>query len=326
MTRMNHTAENVNPIRAYGIGESDPLSDVLGLLHLENFLSRRFEASGSWALKFPEYSHMKFRSVIEGQRWIWIVGATEPVELSPGDFYLISSGEPYCFASDAHATPVDGLELMEKHLDQDGVVRFNAGEGKTVGIGGRFKLDDDAGGFLLRSLPPLIHMRADSGQVLALRAALDLFIYETAVMRPGKSAIGGSLCTIVLVNILRAYLSNGEKPEGWLGALADPKIGTVVGMIHDDVAHRWTLQELANCVGMSRTSFAERFRKRVGMAPLEYLTRWRMTLARSDLRRNGDNLAKIAEKIGYDSETSFSAAFRRSFGQSPGKYRALNQE
>jgi AraC-like DNA-binding protein len=323
--RTNHTEQNAFPIHSYENGGSDPLSEVLNLLDVQSFLSRRFEATGSWALRFPAYRHMKFGSVITGQRWIWIEGRTQPTELAAGDFYLISSGEPYCFASDVYAKPVDGLQFMEDHCERDGVVRFEAGGAKTVGIGGRFELNDDAADFLLKSLPALVHVRANSNQAPALRSALDLLIYETETLKPGKGAIGSSLCTIVLVNILRAYLASGETPGGWLGALADPRIGSILSRIHEDIAHRWTLQELANDVGMSRTSFAERFRKCVGMAPLEYLTKWRMTLARSDLRRSDDNLAKIAEKIGYDSETSFSAAFRRTFGHSPGKYRALHQ-
>jgi AraC-like DNA-binding protein len=72
---------------------------------------------------------------------------------------------------------------------------------------------------------------------------------------------------------------------------------------------------------MSRTTFAERFKSLVGSAPLEYLTRWRTTIARNALRRDDSNLAAIAETIGYESETAFSSAFKRMFGCSPGSYR-----
>jgi AraC-like DNA-binding protein len=127
------------------------------------------------------------------------------------------------------------------------------------------------------------------------------------------------------VNILRAYLTGDERPQSWLGALSDQQIGGALRLMHGNVAQRWKVSDLASEVGMSRTSFAERFKSLVGMAPLEYLTRWRMTIARNALRREDANLAAIAEAIGYESDTAFSLAFKRMFGSSPGRYRTRIQ-
>ena len=274
-----------------------------------------------WALRFPEYKHMKFGGVIEGSRWVWIEGVTEPLKLEAGDFYLLTNGAPYCFATDLHTEVVDGMTFMAEHLEADGVVRYGNGQPRTVGTGGRFTFDDEMSELLLKSLPPLIHIRGSLSQARALRSALELISFETEATKPGTSAVGASLCTIVLVNILRAYLLADERPEGWLGALADPQIGSVLGLMHGNIAKRWKVKDLAYEVGMSRTTFAERFRAMVGLAPLEYLTRWRMTIARSALRRNDSNLATIAENIGYESDTAFSSSFKRMFGCSPGSYR-----
>jgi AraC-like DNA-binding protein len=313
------------PIRSSETPSPDPLSDVLSRLEVQSFLSRRLEASGSWALRFPDYRHMKFGGIIEGSRWIWIEGVTEPLRLDAGDFYLLSHGGSYCFASDVNAKPVEGLAFMEEHLESDGVVRFRGGVGRTVGIGGRFTFNDETSGLLLTSLPPLIHIRGSLTHARALRSALDLITFETEVMRPGNAAIGAGLCSIVLVNILRAYLAGDERPRGWLGALSDQHIGGALRLMHGNVAQRWKVSDLASEVGMSRTSFAERFKGLVGMAPLEYLTHWRMTIARDALRREDANLITIAEAIGYESDTAFSLAFKRRFGSSPGRYRAQMQ-
>lgn len=315
----------MNPIRSFETPSPDPLSDVLSLLDVQGFLSRRLEASGSWALRFPDYRHMKFGGIIEGSRWIWIEGVTEPLELDAGDFYLLTHGGPYCFASDVKAKPVDGLAFMEEHLEADGVVRFNGGEGRTVGTGGRFTFNDETSGLLLTSLPPLIHIRHSLPHARALRSALDLITFETEAARPGGATIGAGLCSIVLVNILRAYLAGDERPRGWLGALSDRHIGAALKLMHGNVARRWKVSDLAGAVGMSRTSFAERFKSLVGMAPLEYLTCWRMTIARAALKREDADLATIAEAIGYESDTAFSLAFKRTFGSSPGRYRTRMQ-
>ncbi len=220
---------------------------------------------------------------------------------------------------------MDGLAFMEEHLRPDGVVRFNGGEGRTVGTGGRFTFNDETSGLLLTSLPPLIHIRGSLLHARALRSALDLITFETEAARLGGAAIGAGLCSIVLVNILRAYLAGDERPRGWLGALSDQHIGAAIRLMHGNVAQRWKVSDLASEVGMSRTSFAERFKSLVGMAPLEYLTRWRMTIARDALRREDANLATIAETVGYESDTAFSLAFKRRFGISPGRYRTQMQ-
>ena len=144
---------------------------------------------------------------------------------------------------------------------------------------------------------------------------------ETESPRPGASIAAATLANMVLVQILRQHLASGSNAQGWLSALADPKIGAALGCIHADVSRRWKVEELASAVAMSRTSFTERFKALVGKPPLKYLTDWRMALASAALRE-GKNLSSIAESIGYGSDAAFNSAFKRATGQSPGRYRA----
>jgi AraC-like DNA-binding protein len=299
----------------------DPLSDVFALLKVRSVLSARLEAAGPWALRFPAYRHVKFGGVIEGARWLWIDGADERVKLDAGDFYLLTDGQPYCFASDPAAPMLDGLQMMAEHLCDDGVVRFGEDGSRTIGAGGRFTFDDEMSDWLLGLLPPMIVIRGDAPQAPALQPVLDLIRLETEMVRPGAVTVATGLASIVLVNILRAHLAADTPPAGWLGALADPKAGAALRLMHADVARRWKVANLASAVAMSRTSFSERFRKQVGMPPLEYLTRWRMTLARHALKSHDATLATIATMVGYESETAFSLAFKRLYGESPGRYR-----
>ncbi|QDL93706.1 AraC family transcriptional regulator [Paroceanicella profunda] len=314
------------PIQSSELRACDPLSDMLALLDVRSFLSRRIEASGPWALRFPAYRHMKFGGVIEGTRWLWTESGAGMLELEAGDFYLLTDGGPYCFASDRDAVPMDGLGVMDRHLQADGVVRFGSGAPRSVGVGGRFVLDDETSGLLLSMLPPLLHIRGSDPQAGALRAALALITHETETRRPGTAAIGSGICAIILVNILRLHLAGGERPSGWLGALNDRRVGAAIRAMHCDLARRWRVAELAAAVGMSRTAFADRFRRLVGLAPLEYLIHWRMMKAREALKRERAPLADIAAAIGYESETAFSLAFKRKFGESPGRYRKRQQQ
>jgi AraC-like DNA-binding protein len=72
---------------------------------------------------------------------------------------------------------------------------------------------------------------------------------------------------------------------------------------------------------MSRTVFAQKFKKRVGMTSMEYLTRWRMLLAGDRLKSSDDSVSAISLALGYETESAFGRAFRRFWGCSPREYR-----
>jgi AraC-like DNA-binding protein len=208
------------------------------------------------------------------------------------------------------------------HQSPDGIVRYGRGERQSISIGGIFEFNGDKSGLLLNVLPPLVHVSSDSPEARSLGATLELIRAETESVRPGKAAMAGSLANIVLVNILRAHLAASPRSSGWLGALLDPRIGAALRMVHEEIAHRWKIDELASKVGMSRTAFIERFKALVGLPLMEYLIRWRMTIAQDALRTDNQNLANIAVSVGYASETTFSSTFKKMFGQSPSRYRA----
>ena len=116
----------------------------------------------------------------------------------------------------------------------------------------------------------------------------------------------------------RLHLAEGTRGGvGWLFALADKQMSAAITCMHDDPGHPWTLQKLAERVGMSRSIFALRFKETVGDTPMEYLTRWRMLLAGDRLKNSDDSISAIALSLGYESESAFGKAFKRVMGCSP---------
>jgi AraC-like DNA-binding protein len=129
------------------------------------------------------------------------------------------------------------------------------------------------------------------------------------------------LAQMMLVLALRIHLAEGARGGvGWLFALADKQMNAAIRCMHDDPAHGWRLEELAQRVGMSRSTFALKFKKTVGTSPMEYLTRWRMLKAGDRLVNAEDSVSMIARSLGYESESAFSTAFRRVMGCSPRRY------
>ena len=130
------------------------------------------------------------------------------------------------------------------------------------------------------------------------------------------------LAHLLFVHILRHHIEAGAMQPGWLKAAGDPHIGPAMCLMHADPGRNWHLKELASAIGMSRSSFAERFKTVSGFAPLTYLTFWRMRLAETALRDGERSLAALASSLGYGSESAFSTAFKRVVGISPAHYRA----
>ena len=216
---------------------------------------------------------------------------------------------------------------------------FGAGEGpgRRITVGdpedpaaaaffcGAYRFEGDLCHGLLAALPDTFKLRPASGSTL--RATMDLLASELLRDEPGQQALLDRLLDVALVQILREYFTTHEQiAPGWFRASTDPAIAAALEAVHADPAHQWTVAELADHAALSRSAFARRFAERLGTAPLAYLTEWRMALARERLRDTDANLAAIAHLLGYASEFSFAAAFKRHTGVAPGRWRERARE
>lgn len=298
----------------------DPLSDVLSVLRVESMLSARLEARGRWAFRYPAHRHMKFGGIAEGERWVWVEGDA-PTHMAAGDFYLLTDGRPYCIASDPEAELMDGVATLAAIRVPTGVMRYGEGDNCSIVAAGSFTFADDNMAAVLHFLPPLIHIRAEQARTAGLASLLELVIAETERADPGALIAASNLASLVLVKIMRLHIASNPQQPSWLAATTDRHIGRALESIHALVGHNWTVETLATTAGMSRTAFAQRFRRLVGKPPLAYLLHWRMALAKSALRNGERNLAGLADRLGYGSATAFSIAFKRETGSSPGRFR-----
>ncbi|MDQ7250005.1 AraC family transcriptional regulator [Dongia sedimenti] len=296
----------------------DPLSDVLSLLKPRSTVSRGFSAGGDWAVQFGPYDGIKFNAIVSGQCWFAMDGVAEPVRLEAGDCFLLPKGRPFRLASDLALAPVDAAPIFAS-APRGGVALCNGG-GDFFLLGSRFTLAGPNAEILLGVLPPIVHLRTEPDRT-AMHWSLDRMRQELREGLPGSSLVAEHLAHLMLVQALRLYLTDGAKAGvGWLFALADKQTGAAIDQMHADPAQRWTVQDLARHVGMSRTAFAVKFKQTVGLAPMDYLTRWRMLLAGDRLLNTRDSIAAIAASLGYESESAFGAAFRRVMGCSPRQY------
>jgi AraC-like DNA-binding protein len=173
----------------------------------------------------------------------------------------------------------------------------------------------------------MIHIRAASPQAGPLQLLLQQLTGERGGERPGASMVSAQLAQLIFVLILRAYLEQpGPKPAGWLHAVSDSRLAPALRLMHGEPGRSWQLGDLARAAGMSRTTFAARFKQIAGVAPLAYLTDWRMRLAQRALREADTPMSVLAPQLGYASESAFSNAFKRATGLAPRHYRIQERE
>jgi AraC family transcriptional regulator, alkane utilization regulator len=310
----------------------DILSDVLATVRLQSAIHFCHKLSAPWGIKVSAQSDRAiFYALSRGSCYLEVDRLESPVALVGGDVAMLPHGAAHIL-HDQLQTPAIPLEELLRDVCASKAPRaleHGGGGGKSALVSGYFKFENRTLSHFIAPLPPLIHIRAEDGQSVPwLEATLKFLASESTSDAPGVQTIIARLTDVLYIQILRAYIARDAKDgqtcknkAGLLRALIDPQIGKALGLIHQQPDHPWVVAELAERVSMSRTGFAVRFTQMVGVAPLDYVRKWRMQKASDLLRQGEDNLDEIARQVGYESGAAFSKAFKREIGIPPGLYR-----
>jgi len=306
----------------------DVLSDILGALRLRGTLYFSTDFRRPWGLRVPRLQRVaRFHLVMRGTCWVRVIGHGEPVLLEAGDLILIPHGAEHVLA-DTPDTPCRTVDEVVKAAGFTGRGALVIG-GEDTGaptrmVCGHFAFAEGLDHPLVAQLPAALVVRWDEEvRGSPLEDAFRFIVREVQDGRPGHEAVVARLSEVLFVQAVRFWAEHAEPNEGLLAALADPRLAGVLAAMHAEPAAPWTLESLSREAAMGRTAFAERFRAVVGDTPLRYLTQWRMQQAKRLLAESDWSLDHIAERVGYDSAASFSRAFRKVCGSSPGAYRQV---
>ena len=302
--------------RSYG-KPMDPLSNVLSLLKLRTYWSAGFDFGGEWSIAVPAQDGFKFYAAVAGTCLVAVDGVPEAVRLHAGDCVVLPRGRGFRVATDLALEPLDPLVVFS--ADKNGGVSTLNGGGDVFCVGGSFALEGPYADDLIGLLPPIVLIQEEPDKA-ELRWCVERMRQEMRDPRPGGFLVAQQLATLVLIAALRAHMAERRDGVGWLFALANPRMAAALNAMHRDPSATWTVETLAELAGMSRTTFTVTFKQTVGLAPIEYLTQWRMRLAGDRLRNSDRPMTEIAESLGYQSESAFSTAFKRVMGASPRRY------
>ena len=294
------------------------LEEIFSTIELTGcvYFERHFCAP--WAMEVRAGDMAQFHLIVEGSAIVehaagrWRLGA--------GDLALFPRGAAHTLADRPGRATIPGSEVVARLAVGQPV--FAAGGAATRLVCGHYDYARPCLHPLVTDLP--------EGMVLSLgpdqprhgeRRVLDMLIEECGEHEPGGSSVVRRLSEVLLIQLLRRHYADHPHQTGFMAGVMDHRLTRAIWRIHRDYPRPLTVAELASGAGMSRSGFADRFREKTGLAPIEYLTRWRMTVACRKLRDPRISVAEVAAGCGYESDVAFMRAFRRALGMTPAQYR-----
>jgi AraC-like DNA-binding protein len=315
----------------------DAFSEILSGVKLSGAVFFTAEFSAPWGFSAPASkvlaekvapgaAHLVlYHLLIDGDGFVEMEDG-QSVVLTPGDVVIFPHGDPHHMSSGKGTRPPFPNYGINPKIKARDLSPLRAGGGGAVSrfVCGYMTCDPHLSRPILNGLPPVfkVNVRTDSSGHW-LETSIMHLVDEAVSGRVGSEAMLAKLSEALFVDTLRRYVDGlPEQHSGWLAGARDPVVGRSLALLHGRVAHPWTIADLADEVGISRSALVERFSRYLSEPPMTYLTRWRLQLAAESLKKTSRGVADIAADIGYESEAAFSRAFKREFGQPPGQYRS----
>lgn len=301
----------------------DALGEALHALRMSGTFYGRSNLTAPWGLDLPAMPDcLLFHVVVHGHCWVLLPDGTKQ-KLEAGDFALVPHGLGHAIADNPKSELVNIFDLEREMISPRYELLNHGGGGEPAHvICGAVSVKDPAAQRVVRLLPKLIVMQTNTPENNWLPGTIRMMINEAQALKPGGDTIITRISDILVVQAIRYWLENDPLAKtGWLGALHDKQIGNAIALVHRYPTRNWSVESLAEKVGMSRSGFAKRFMDLVNESPMQYVRKWRFQLAEGWLKETNMPLSEIAEQLNYESEASFNRAFKKFTGRTPGATR-----
>lgn len=299
----------------------DILSDFLQSVSVRCYVTTGTMAPLHWSIEYPGYEGVKLFFVEKGEVFIRLIDKTDWIHLVPGDTIVLFRPQRFVFATDSTAKA--SLAETLTYTVRQGLADYGGDD--VVVFAGKMQLDPAFAELFFESMPTHLVIRGDEAQTV--RLLMRRIHAERLEEMPGMHYATSRLIDLVMLEVLRIFLAQEDRQApGLFSAMQDKRLMRALTAMHTDPQNNWTLPQLASAAGMSRSGFAAHFKARMGTAPLEYLTRWRIRLAAQKLRDTDESVKTIAAKLGFQSASAFSTAFKRVEGETPISWRETSRK
>ncbi len=306
----------------------DALSVLLENVHLSETKYYRLNGIGDWSYTIDSKDTILFYLVLSGTFCLDV--GNEIREAKVGDIIMISNAHQHIsYASSHHGKNAQSINSLLLENTKDIIELGSGDEPNACLVIIECKYDKEMIRPLLSVLPSMLPELSESadGRLGVVDVEVKLLTLESEHDRMGKTAVINHWASIMMIECLRTYIEKlPEATDNWLKAIKDPFLTKALVAMHYEPSKNWTIHKLAEVAGMSRSSFAQRFKEVVGMPPLTYLIDYRLRLASRYLRLQQNSISRISELVGYASDSTFSQAFKRVYGVSPKVYRQQYQK
>lgn len=296
----------------------DPLSDILELVGVRSSIYFQKDFCGPWKMSVGNTGFAQFHFVIRG-------GATVQSEegkslLSAGDIVLFPKGASHTIGDHPMSAAMAGGDVIQAM--QKGEEPFTQGPLATTMVCGHFEYDLTHAHPMIRRLPAQIILRTnDLPMGNLLLGLLPLIVRETKNSAQGSRIVIQHLSHALFTSILRAYFETNATDVGPYAGLRDARILGALSAIHEPEGWSYNLTDLAQRAGMSRSSFAARFRSLIGQSPGDYAVNWKLLKAKQTLETTQKTVEQVAYQYGYSTSSAFARAFREHIGLNPSQIR-----
>jgi len=298
--------------------EMDVLSDILGKIKLSSAVYFKSDFSSPWGMDIPKGPFAQFHIVTRGQ--CVLKTKDQEIQLFTGDLVVFPMGTSHWLADSDVSDRAAGMDVVQAIMN--GKSLFEGDHISTTLICGHFEFDRSVDHPFLKELPEIIHIpEAERKERAWLESIVSLVIQEAGNEKAGSQIIVNKLGEILFVHTLRAFIERNNSEKGFMAAMQNERISSVLRAIHESPEKDWQLSSLAQIAGMSRTSFSNKFKGLIGETPLTYVTNWRILQAKELLKESDKSVGMIASEVGYQSEAAFNRVFKKRVDQTPLKYR-----
>jgi AraC-like DNA-binding protein len=288
------------------IWPKDELSAFFYNTHVRLVSAKKSEHKAPWLFRAAQ-GMASFYVVVNGACRLQIDGEEDTHTLCAGDLAVLLSGKGHWLQDNEEQTGINPVKLC----------------GRTTLVRGHFNWDENELAPLLPELPDMVHFKNENGLLVPWMARIIQMVHEDqAANRLGARTIINHIAYTIFIQSIRAHLVLPRRVGGQVMEFRHyHQIGQALHQIHNRLEEPWSLNKLARNCGMSRSGFADEFKRATGKPPMAYLMDRRMDKACELLRGSSLKIKEVSALSGYGSQPAFSNAFRRWAGMAPGTYR-----
>ncbi len=294
-------------------------------LYSEKWAYRSVPTEDIAALLIPgEDRVILFHLIGAGRCWIATEGG-EKHWANAGDVIVLPYGDDHRMGGSAETSVLAAAAdlVADPPWDRMPVIEYGEGGARTQVMCGYMLCDDPLFDPRMGALPPVFVVSPSGAARKWVRAGIEYAMHQTKLVGDDRFAVPPEIPQMLLTEVLKLHLASAPASDpGFVTALRDPVVGPAMALIHESPERKWTVTDLAAAVNVSVSLLDDRFREVLGVAPIRYLTGWRMHVAQDLLASTDLGVGSIARRVGYESEEAFSRAFKRLHGEAPSIWRA----